>query len=272
MKKLFIICSLIILLIGGALWLLSHDENDELLFSVHDLDWDDIHQLNEYIFEAFYTDSPHIYNAQMAGLGYLYPVLEFLKENLNYVRDIPVDNELSFKVHLSDITGNENFWGNVDYSKTRNDGVLFELVFYFDRALDLEFFDALRQAGRLRAIAENPDSFNEIRITLAEVDWENVFGENKLYVQSLSLEIPSSNDRGFEIAIFNNESDKFYEALRFIYVNQNYISYQENSVNRFIGVINFVRQNDNSPPLLTRFYVDEAFGERFIEKIGLENL
>ena len=257
-----------VLAVAGLIWYKGMQEED-LAFSVHDLNWNDVAGMNEKIFEAFYTDSPHVYDAQIASVGYLDIVLDFFRDNLDYLSDTLVEGDLAFKMHFTGITGEEKFLGDIPSSVFQGNNNEFIVYFNFPRALDTEFINALNDAGWEWAIAENPDAHNEEIMTLSEVDWDLLLAEYDTSIFNITLEGSREEDY-YNIVDFNPEDSEFLLILEFLKQNQNDFSGTESEAYKYIGGINLNGFNDEEPLVTVIFFMNEQPVSQLVELIGEE--
>jgi len=242
-------------------------------FSVHDLNWDYYEEMNERGFEVFYSNPPHVYDASLLPIGHMQELLRFFRDNQDLIRDSRQGDDLDFTLRLRNITGNEEFLGNIDWEQIveeREDEIL-EIRFYFDRSLLTGFLEALNASNDDYVRAINPDAFNEERITLSEVDWDALRDDYESEISAILIQGGAAEDSNFDfdMARFESGRDDLSVILEFLEVNQGDFHSVENSEYTYQGTIHFWT-DDDEPRLMSTFFMDEALNRRLMEAIGEE--
>ena len=268
MKKKKIVLLVVVGVLIGAVFI-WRDGTTEETFSVHDLNWDDYEGMNEQVMGAFYTDSPHVYDASVGGIGYHEVIFRFFRDNLDFVSDRQRGNDLGYRVHFTNITGEESFLGNIPPSVWEENAGEFELNFYFDRSLSQEFWDVLIEASREYAMALNPDAFNEVRITLAEVDWDALRDGYEEQILSIVLE-GSMENSDFHRGFFRSGRDNLPVIFQFLEDYQEFFSDSIDEEYKYTGIIHFIQINEEDPLIDARFYMNEELSRRLMDVIGEE--
>jgi len=259
----------LVAIILGLIWYSSAD-GDDLAFSVHDLNWDDIEGMNNHVAVAFYSNPPHVHNASLAPIGHMQELLNFFKSNQDLIRDSAQDDDLEFKVRFTRVTGEEKFLGYVPPSVWQENSGEFELSFHFDSSLIESFLEALNASNDAYVRAENPDAFNEEIITLAEVDWEVLREDYEGEIFAVIIQGIVGVGEYFNIADFNIAHDALPVILEFLEDNQNEFRNAGDLAYTYQGTIHFWQNDDSEPRIMAPFFMDEALNRRLMEAIGDE--
>ena len=187
LNKLELLLVFVILIIGIVRVVQTIEFPPRRLFSVHDLNWDYFEEMNEFIVDATFSNPPYEFDEHIHGIEHLSVLLEFFKENINYLHDRQRNQRFDFTMYFSGITGKEKFLGNVTPSVWESNNGEFEFKFYFDREIRSGFFDNLNEASNRRAIAEDP-SLETRWILFDEIDWEKVSYDYKSMISLISFE------------------------------------------------------------------------------------
>jgi len=242
-------------------------------FSVHDLNWDYYEEMNKHIVDASFTNPPYVVDDDVHGVGYLTVVLRFFRENLNEVSDNQIGRRISLKLHFSGITGDENFLSELSPSvwQENNDG--FILNFYFDRTLERECVDSLKEAGWERFAAENPEQIDQ-RITLAEFDWDALREDYETYIIGFvfeGLQLEGENFNEFvEFYVSTSGSDTILAVIEFLEQNQEEISAINRQESGHGGTMFFRRNSDQDPEVSSTFGMTEELIRTLMDTVGLD--
>ena len=273
-KIVVLILVLLVLVVVGLRRDRGESVEEVIEFSVHDLNWEDIEGMNARASRAFYSNPPYVYDASLIPIGHLEGLLEFFRDNADLIRDEGERDDFDFTLHFTSIVGEEVFLGNLPSELWERTGD-FELRFYFDRSLEMEFLDVLNAANRSYLRTQNPGAFDE-HITLLEVDWEELREDYGLYVSSLHL-IRGEMDweifrekEDFWFGIFLPEYDDLSVILTFLEENQTSLSGVETEEFIYSGSLHFERTSENEPREIVVFFMTEAQNQALMEAMGEE--
>ena len=237
------------------------NNNRRLEFSVHDLNWEDIIGMNGRISDATFTNLPWVRDDQVHGVGHLNTLLNFFANNLENIGNTSRTGNISIKLYLTEITGDEKFLGDVNPSVwERNDGS-FELTLYIDNSLERNFFDALNASAHERFAYENPNLV-DMRSALIDIDWDDLLENYETLIYGLVMSKTGRGGTFIPIEIMNPK-----DVLEVLRVNKDKASLQRDDIHDFRFSILFKRQSEETPVITAIFFMPESVHEEILHLI-----
>ena len=254
----------ILLLVVGVLigaifiWRESRTEDG---FSVHDLNWDDYEGMNERVSSLTLHIPPHFMDRFVETHLDLTGLFLLFSENQHLLRDRPgtagltLDSDFEVVLEFTNLLGNEIFLDEAVYDAS------FYMSFYVDSSLAQESLDLVGAAVRAYHEAQDP----EVRITLAEVDWDALRGRYEEYLYGVTIDAPQGGPVNFPVAILNPS-----DVLYFLEENKHDVSQNRNDLYNYRASILFKRENEEMPRIVCIFFMTESMHEELVSLIDEE--
>lgn len=261
-----------VFLVGGMLvttLFLMYLMRDERSDSVHGLNWEYYEEMGAHVSEMTLNIPPGFMGQWMNTDHDLTVFFQSFYENLDMVRDFPLvpgqtlTSDFEVVVKFTGLTGDENFLGGRDIS----DGTL-ELSFYVDASLAQATLDLRNVATEAYNILRDP-SWEAVRITLAEVDWDALREDYSSHVSIIVIQGASREDGHFNMTDFMTGRDDLSVVLEFLEDNQDEFRSVEDSEYTYQGTIHFWVE-DGEPRQMSPFFMDEDLNRRLMSAIGEE--